>query len=280
MVINADSMQVYRELRILTARPSAEDEARVPHVLYGFVPAREAYSAGRYIADATRALRDAEAAGLRPIIVGGTGLYFKALLEGLAPIPAIPDEVRSHWRSEAQRLGAAALHAVLAERDPAGAARTRPTDTQRIVRALEVIEATGRPLSEWQSLPGRPVLTSEEAIRLVVTLERQELYRRCDLRFDAMMGQGALEEAAALQRLDLSAELPAMNALGLRPLLMHLAGSLTRDEAVSQAKAQTRQYAKRQLTWLRRNMIAWKIIYGQQMEMRTGMERIFSQFQD
>lgn len=279
MVINADSMQVYRELRILTARPTAEDEARAPHVLYGFVPVREAYSAGRYMADATRAIGEARAAGLRPIIVGGTGLYFKALLEGLAPVPAIPVEIRAHWRGEAARLGAAVLHGELARRDPAGAARLHPTDTQRIVRALEVIEATGRPLADWQRFPGRPVLAREETVRLLVSLDRTELYRRCDLRFEAMLAAGALAEAAALQQLGLSAELPGMNALGLRPLLAHLSGRLTLEEAVCQAKVQTRQYAKRQLTWLRRNMIAWLRIDAQQMEKKDVIDRIFSELQ-
>jgi tRNA dimethylallyltransferase len=279
-VINADSMQVYRELRILTARPSAADEARAPHALYGFVPVREVYSAGRYMADATRAIGEARAAGLRPIIVGGTGLYFKALLEGLAPIPAIREEVRAHWRGEAARLGAAVLHGELARRDPAGAARLRPTDTQRIVRALEVIEATGRPLADWQRLPGSPVLACEETVRLLVSLERTELYRRCDLRFEAMLAAGALEEASALQQLGLAAELPGMSAVGLRPLLAHLSGRLTLEEAVSQAKGQTRKYAKRQLTWLRRNMISWRTIDAQELERNGGIDRIFSELRD
>jgi tRNA dimethylallyltransferase len=266
VIMNADSMQVYRELRILTARPSAEDEARVPHALYGFVPASEAYSVGRYMADAARVIAAARAEGRVPIVVGGTGLYFKALLEGLSPIPVVPEVVRARWRAEARRLGAAALHRMLSERDPHMAVRLRPTDPQRIVRALEVLEATGRSLADWQRVAGKPVLSAEAAIRIVVLPERGELYRRCDMRFEAMLRQGALEEVAALRALALDPTLPAMTALGVAPLLAHLAGKATLEGAATQAKADTRRYAKRQLTWLRRNMIAWKWLDTQETE--------------
>jgi tRNA dimethylallyltransferase len=266
VVINADSMQVYRELRTLTARPSAEDEARVPHALYGFVPASEAYSVGRYVADAARAIAAARAERRVPVVVGGTGLYFKALLEGLSPIPAVPEGIRGRWRAEARRIGAAALHRMLAERDPRMAARLRPTDPQRIVRALEVLEATDRSLAEWQRVPGNPVLSAETAVRIVVSLDRAELYRRCDARFEGMLRQGALEEAAALRALALDPKLPAMTALGVAPLLAHLAGQATLEAAATQAKADTRRYAKRQLTWLRRNMIAWTWLDAQEVE--------------
>jgi tRNA dimethylallyltransferase len=259
-------MQVYRELRTLTARPSPEEERRVPHALYGFVPAREAYSVGRYVADAARAIARARAERRIPIVVGGTGLYFKALLEGLSPIPAVPETIRAHWRAEARRLGSTALHRVLAERDPQTAARLRPTDPQRIVRALEVFEATGRPLADWQRVPGEPLLGSETAIRMVVSPERTELYRRCETRFEGMLEQGALDEVAALRALALDPKLPAMNALGVPPLLAYLAGEVTLEAAVTQANADTRRYAKRQLTWLRRNMIAWKWLDAQETE--------------
>ncbi len=260
IIINADSMQVYRELRILTARPTAEEEARVPHALYGHVPGREAYSVGRWIEDVEAALQDAQKRDLRPIIVGGTGLYFKALLEGLSPIPAIPAPIRAHWRSEAERLGAAALHAVLAEKDPEMAARLSATDTQRITRALEVLDATGRSLADWQREAGRPVLDPDETDRYLVMLDRETLYARCDRRFDAMMAGGALQEVRHLLELDLDPELPILGALGVRPLADLLAGRCSAEAAAAQVKAETRQYAKRQLTWLRRNMSAWSAI--------------------
>ncbi len=259
VVINADSMQVYRELRLLTARPAREDEARAPHALYGFVGAAEAYSAGRYAADAARAIGDARAAGRVPIIVGGTGLYFKALLEGLSPVPQIPPEVRAHWRGQAAARPPAELHALLAQRDPEMAARLMPTDPQRIVRALEVLESTGRSLAAWQREPGTPVLDEAATTRLLVLPDRAVHAAAIDARFDAMMAAGALDEVRALLALGLSDELPAMRALGVAPLAAHLAGAISLEAAVAAAKAETRQYAKRQMTWLRRNMISWTI---------------------
>lgn len=263
VVINADSMQVYRELRLLTARPAAEDEARAPHALYGHVPASDAYSAARYAREVAAFLPEARRRGLLPIIAGGTGLYFKALTEGLAPIPEIAPDIRAYWRGEAARQGPAALHEILATRDPEMAMRLRPTDPQRIVRALEVLESTGKSLSHWQSSPGLPVLAEEACERLVIRPERDELRRRCDLRFDRMMKDGALDEVAGLKAMGLDPSLPAMQALGVRALSDHLDGTLSLDEAVERAKAETRQYAKRQETWLRRNMITWRDITAQ-----------------
>jgi tRNA dimethylallyltransferase len=265
-VINADSMQVYRDLRILTARPSREEEAQVPHALYGFVAGSDAYSAGRYAADAADALADARSRALRPIIVGGTGLYFKTLLDGLSPIPAIPDDVRAHWRSAAANAATGELHAKLRERDPAMADRLAAGDTQRIVRALEVLEASGASLLEWQQVPREPVLDAGETIRIVVSPERDELYRRLDARFEAMLGAGAIEEVTALAGLSLDPELPVMRALGVRPLLQLVRGELSREEAVTRSQAETRQYAKRQLTWLRGNMIAWTWLCEKEIE--------------
>jgi tRNA dimethylallyltransferase len=256
-VINADSMQVYRELRVLTARPGAEDAARAPHVLYGHVSGAQAYSAGRYAADAAQAIAAAQAAGRVPIVVGGTGLYFKALLEGLSPIPAPDPQVRAFWRAEAARRPAPELHALLAARDPEMAARLMPTDPQRIVRALEILESTGRSLAEWQRAPGRPALAEAEAERLLLLPPRETHGTAIDTRFDAMMIAGALDEVRAMLALGLSAELPIMRALGVAPLAAHLAGGLSLDAAVARAKTDTRKYAKRQLTWLKRNMIAW-----------------------
>lgn len=263
VVINADSMQVYRELRVLTARPSAAEEARVPHALYGFVPASEAYSAGRFMQDAAAAIAAAEAAGRMPIIVGGTGLYFKALLEGLSPVPAIPADIRARWRAQAANVPAPELHRMLAERDPRMASRLQPTDPQRLVRALEVLEATGLSLADWQRMPGRAVLDAPETTRLVLLPDRAELYRRCDERFDSMLQQGAIGEVARLANLALDPRLPAMGAHGVRPLLAALAGQVTLESAVAQSKVETRHYAKRQLTWIRRNMISWQEISTQ-----------------
>ncbi len=276
-VINADSMQVYQELRVLTARPTPEEEVRAPHALYGFVSAREAYSVGRYLTDAARAIGAAEAQGRLPIIVGGTGLYFKALLEGLSPVPAIPSDIRAHWRGEAQRIGAAELHRVLQERDPEMAQRLRPSDPQRIVRALEVLEATGRSLAEWQSIPGEGILAEEETIRLVLLPDRAQLYRRCETRFDAMMRKGALDEVAALKALALDPRLPAMTAHGVPHLLAALAEKIDLETAVARAKADTRHYAKRQFTWIRRNMQSWTALCAQEMErIMAEMDRMLN----
>ena len=272
-VINADAMQVYRELRILTARPSEEDERKVPHALYGHVPAAEAYSAARYATEARAAIEAAQSSNRTPIVVGGTGLYFKALTEGLSPIPAIPDDIRSHWRARAAEEGAAALHAVLKQRDPEMAARLQETDPQRIVRALEVLEATGVSLARWQEQPGEPVLSIDLERAFVVTRDRAELRSRCDARFDAMMREGALEEVRNLMTLGLSADLPAMRAIGVGPLIALIDGRLTREEAADAAQAETRQYVKRQETWIRRNMIAWKHVSQQEMKTFTGSIR-------
>lgn len=270
VVINADSMQVYRELRVLTARPGPEEEARAPHALYGFVSGRESYSAGRYAMDVAGALAEAQRAGRRPIIVGGTGLYFKTLVEGLSPIPGIPQEVRAHWRAEAAEKGAAHVHAALAARDTDMAQRLAPGDTQRIVRALEVLDATGLSLAEWQRMPRQPVLDLAATVPLVVDVERAELWRRIDARFVQMMQQGALDEVLQLEALGLDPTLPIMTALGVRPLLRHLAGELSREQAVAAGQAETRQYAKRQATWARSNMIAWRRISTHEMEMSAG----------
>ncbi len=257
VIINADSMQVYRELRILTARPSAADEAALPHRLYGHVSGMDDYSVGRWLEDVTAILGDAEAAGRLAVIVGGTGLYFKALLEGLSPIPDIPVEIRGHWRGLGDELSANALYELLRERDPVMADRLAPSDRQRLVRALEVMDATGKSLAQWQEEPGSPLLSFEDVEAVVVAPEREVLYDRCNRRFDEMMEAGGLEEVQALAALELAPDRPIMRALGVRQLLAVVDGRLARDAALAQAKTETRRYAKRQLTWLRRNMIAW-----------------------
>ncbi|MEZ5899434.1 MAG: tRNA (adenosine(37)-N6)-dimethylallyltransferase MiaA [Hyphomicrobiaceae bacterium] len=268
VVINADSMQVYRELRILTARPSPGDEAVCPHMLYGHVGADESYSVGRYVKDAALAVSQAIASGQRPILTGGTGLYFKALLEGLSPIPEVAEDVRAYWRTQAAALGAQRLHEILKERDPVMAARLDPSDAQRIVRALEVLDSSGQSLSHWQALPGTPVLG--EAVKLLVTRERDDLHARADQRFDTMMANGGLEEAQAVLELQLNPDLPAMRALGVAPLLTALRGEMQFPEAIFRAKAETRQYIKRQETWFRKNMMSWMRVSAQQMESDAG----------
>ena len=265
-VINADSMQVYRELRLITARPSAADEARAPHTLYGHVGGAEAYSAGRYAGEAATAINEAQAAGRVPVIVGGTGLYFKALLEGLSPIPAADPEARAFWRAEAARRPAPELHDLLKRRDPEMAARLKPTDPQRIVRALEVLDSTGRSLADWQREPGRPLLAAAETVRLLVLPDREGHGALIDTRFEAMLAGGALTEVRQLMAQGLSTELPVMRALGVAPLAAHLQGTLSLDEAAATAKSDTRKYAKRQRTWLRRNMISWGVVESQYME--------------
>jgi tRNA dimethylallyltransferase len=275
VVINADSMQVYRELRILTARPSPEDEARAPHALYGFVSGAEAYSAGRYAADAAQAIADARAAGRVPIIVGGTGLYFNVLLKGLSPIPPVDPLARAYWRSRAAERPAPELHALLVARDPETAARLMPTDPQRIVRALEVLESTGRSLREWQRTPGQPVLAEAETERFVILPEREQIGPAIDARFDAMLRSGALDEVRALMEHGYSSELPVMRALGVASLASHLSGSRSLEDAVTDAKSQTRKYAKRQRTWLKRNMITWNNIKTKQMESIIASDLAF-----
>ena len=256
-VINADSMQVYRELPILAAHPSPEERARAPHRLYGTIPAAEAYSVGRWLNDAKEAIGAAKAEGRVPILAGGTGLYFKALQEGLAPVPDVPPEIRSLWRDRAARLGAEALHRELGARDPAMAARIPPTDSQRIVRALEVIDATSISLAEWQGAAAAPVLAPQGVVRLVIAPERAAVYAAIDARFDRMVEAGAIGEAGALLALGLDPGLPAMRAHGVRELAGYLTGRTSRAEAIAKAKTETRRYAKRQMTWLKRFMKDW-----------------------
>ncbi len=257
VIVNADSMQVYAELRVITNRPTRQEVDRAPHRLYGIRPAREPYSAGLWLADVRDALAEAKREGWLPIIVGGTGLYFKALTEGLPEMPEIPPGIRARYRRAAQEGPAGALHAELLRRDPATAARLRPSDPQRIARALEVLEATGRPLAEWQAEKQPPLLPLGQTFPIAVTMDRGELYRRCDARFVAMMAEGAIAEAAAIAVLGLDPALPAMRAVGLAPLLAYLRAEMSLAEAAAAAKTATRHYAKRQLTWIRGNFTQW-----------------------
>jgi tRNA dimethylallyltransferase len=259
VVINCDSMQVYRDLRIITARPSPADEAAVPHRLFGYVDAAENWSAGRWLNDARTAIAQAKAAGRVPILAGGTGLYFKALTSGLAAMPAVPGEVRARIREAAADRATPSLHADLSARDPTTASRLRPSDRQRIIRALEVFEATGMPLAKWQEgrhLP--PLIDIERSVALFLTPVRDELRARIDQRFDAMLALGALEEVSALAARGLDKALPAMRAHGVPWLMAHLRGEISLSQAAIEAKADTRRYAKRQFTWFRHQMPGWR----------------------
>jgi tRNA dimethylallyltransferase len=262
VIINADSMQVYGELRVLSARPSAEDEAQVPHRLYGHVPAAERYSVGRWLVDAAAALAEVRQAGRLAIFVGGTGLYFKALTEGLASVPPIPPAVREHWRRRGLAEPPEALHALLAIRDPEGAETIRPSDRARIVRALEVVEATGRPLVEWQRMTEAPapLVDPRSAERMILDPDRAVLHERIAARAEHMVAGGALDEVRALQNLHVDPLMPAMKAIGVREFLAHFAGKLSLDEAVAAIRTETRRYARRQATWFRNQMADWSVV--------------------
>jgi tRNA dimethylallyltransferase len=252
IIINADSMQVYGEAPILTAQPDAAARARVPHLLYGHVSVREAYSTGRYAIDAARALEEARVLGKMPIFVGGTGLYFTALTEGLSDIPPTPPVVRAQARALLDEIGVEELHRRLAAEDPQTAARLKPGDPQRNVRAWEVLRATGRPLAEWQQESGAPVLQDLKLAKFVIDRPRPELRQRIATRFEWMVDQGGLEEAQSLAGLDPA--LPAAKLLGLRPLIALAQGEAVREVALFEAITATRQFAKRQMTWFRHRM--------------------------
>jgi len=257
IIVNADSMQVYRDLRIITARPTPEEEKRAMHRLYGFVDAAENYSVGRWCRDVGEVLKEARSQGCMPILVGGTGLYFKALTTGLAAVPPIPADIRAEVRSRLQREGPPALHVELARLDPATAKRVTINDRSRISRALEVVLATGRPLSDWhiEGLP--PLIDSKRVAKVFISCERKELVHRIERRFAAMLKSGALEEVRRLAARGLDPSLPAMKAHGVPWLIRHLDGEISIEEAVAGAVMDTRRYAKRQLTWFRNQMQDW-----------------------
>ncbi len=261
-VINADSQQVYRDWRILSARPTPGDEIQAPHFLYGHVALDAEYSAGAWLRDLEGVLEQCRARGLRPVITGGTGLYFKALTEGLAPIPPIPPDIRAAAEAELQRLGLARFAARLAERDPETAAALDRANPVRVLRAWEVLEATGTGLAEWRRATSLPLLPLDRTVAFALTPPRPWLHARCDARFDAMLEQGVLDETARVMALGLGPALPGMKALGAPELMAHLAGALSLDEAVTRAKTATRRYAKRQLTWARNQMCHWQVLSG------------------
>ena len=254
IIVNTDSMQVYRDLRILTARPTPAEAARVPHRLYGHVDAAVNFSAGAWVADAAKILAEARAASRLTIFVGGTGLYFKALTRGLSAVPPIPTEIREGVRARLECDGVEALHAELARRDPVAGERLKPRDRTRIARALEVIEATGRSLTDWHRDGLPPLLPPGTFRALFLAPDRDALYARIDARFDAMLKAGALDEVAALAARKLDSLLPAMKAHGVPALMAHLKGKITLEEAAEIGRGDTRHYAKRQFTWFRHQL--------------------------
>jgi tRNA dimethylallyltransferase len=254
VIVNADSMQVYRDLRVITARPTPEEEADVPHLLYGHVDAAVNFSAGSWVTDAAAALAQARALHRLPIFVGGSGLYFKALTRGLSAVPPIPSGIRDAVRARLERDGVESLHAELARRDPPSAERLKPRDRTRIARALEVVEATGRSLTSWHRDGLPPLLPPGQFRALFLEPDRDELYARIDARFAAMLAAGALDEVAALASRKLDSLLPAMKAHGVPALIRHLKGEIGLDEAVVVGRADTRHYAKRQFTWFRHQL--------------------------
>ena len=257
VVLNADSMQVYRDLRILTARPSEAEERAAPHRLYGHVDGAENYSVGRYLRDAAAALDEAWHAGLLPILVGGTGLYFKALLEGLSEIPPVPAEIREEVRREAQGASPEDMHARLAACDPESAARLQAGDRLRVQRAIEVFRATGRPLASFRGSKTPGPLAGVDVAKLFLAPGRDATRARIDARFLAMLRDGALDEVRALGARGLDPMLPIMRAHGVPPLLAHLRGEVTLEEAIAVGQSDTRRYAKRQFTWFRHQMPGW-----------------------
>ena len=259
-IVNADSMQVYEGLRVITARPTPDEEARAPHVLYGHADPAETYSTGQWLREAEAAIASIQVEGRVPIVVGGTGLYFKALTEGLAAVPAIPVEIRENVRARLQRDGVAALYADLMARDPVTAARLMPLDRSRIARALEVVLATGRSIRDWHGEGSEPLLPPSRTVRLFVTLDRAQLVARIEARFAAMIKAGALDEVKALAARHLDPLLPAMKAHGVPWLIRHLAGEITLDEAMAGSIMDTRRYAKRQHTWFRGQMKDWPLV--------------------
>lgn len=254
VVVNTDSMQGYSVLDVLTARPEAADLARAPHYLYGHVHPATAYSTGAWLRDVMKLIEDGTFSERPVIFVGGTGLYFRALAEGISEMPDIPQRVRDRWRYELKEQGAVKLHSLLLREDSAAAMMLKPTDSQRVVRALEVLDASGRSILEWQAERGQPLIDRESARFFVIEPDRAALVARIDKRFDQMLDKGALDEVKRLAALGLDPELPAMKAIGVRELQAAMAGEIGFPEAIERAKIATRQYSKRQTTWFRHQL--------------------------
>ncbi len=253
-VVNADSMQQYRDLRIVTARPTLADHRRARHHLYGHLPAETPGSVGTWLSEATRVIGEIRARDQVPIVVGGTGLYLKSLLKGIAAVPDIPSEIRMATSERFDELGVPGFHQDFSKRDPEQAALLEPGDRQRLIRAAEVLEATGKSLLYWRSQPHKRAMLPEPIVGVALMPPRPALHRRIELRLQAMIDAGALDELETLQKKDLPTDLPLMKAVAVPELLAYLGGSLNLATATTRAVAKTRQYAKRQLTWLRHQL--------------------------
>lgn len=268
-IVNADALQLYADLRVLSARPSEEEQGEIPHHLFGVAGGADGWSVGRWLRAASPIIGAILARGRTPVVVGGTGLYFKALTEGLADVPPTPAAVRHSVASTFDALGEKRFRDLLASADPGAARRIEAGDRMRLQRAMEVLEATGRPLSAWQA-DTAPVLDPDAWRAVAIVPDRAELYARCDARFDAMLAAGALEEVRALLARALDPDLPVMKAVGVRELERHLAGELTLEGAADLARQETRRYAKRQLTWLRNQTPDWPRVTETELEGAWG----------
>ena len=273
-IVNADSMQVYSVLNVLTARPALSELARAPHFLYGHVDPGAAYSTGAWQRDVLQLVDSGALGEATPIFVGGTGLYFRALIEGMSDMPDIVPAVREHWRARLAEEGPDRLHRILLERDPEAAMTLKASDGQRIARALEVLESSGRSILKWQAERGQPLIDLSSARLLVIEPDRAELVGRIEARFDRMIEAGALDEVKSLTALHLDPGLPAMKAIGVRELQAAIAGEMTIDEAITRAKIATRRYAKRQATWFRHQLgPQWKRVNASELSAITGFTK-------
>ncbi|WP_411819772.1 tRNA (adenosine(37)-N6)-dimethylallyltransferase MiaA [Hyphococcus formosus] len=259
-IVNADAMQVYRDLRVLTARPSAEDEAKIPHHLYGVVDGATRYSAGIWAARAAQIIAEIQSRGKTAIVVGGTGLYFRALEEGLSPIPDTPQSAREEALDRWNKLGAEGFRQEVITTDPP-MARLPVGDTQRLLRAWEVQKATGKPLSYFQALPRKP-LVEEVSGRVIIVPVREALYANCDRRAAQMLEEGAIDEVRALMERKLDPAMPVMKALGVAELVSFLSGAADREATLSQLQQNTRRFAKRQMTWFRNQAAEWPQVHN------------------
>jgi tRNA dimethylallyltransferase len=273
IVINADSAQVYRDLRVLTARPSPADEARVPHRLFGYIDGAESCSAARWAQDAAREIAASHAAGKLPVLVGGTGLYLRTLLDGIAPVPEIDPAIRAEVRA----LPVAAAHAALGALDPAAAGHLAAADTTRVARALEVVRSTGRPLAAWQAERTGGIAAKVAQAAVVLLPDREWLLQKCDARATAMFEEGAVEEVRMLlAREDLPADATIRRAIGVPEVAALIAGDATRLQAIEAVRLATRQYAKRQYTWFRNQPPpSWtRIVESQKIDAGPIIDRL------
>ena len=268
-IVNADALQLYSDLTALSARPTPEETAGVPHHLFGVADGADGWSVGRWARAAGPVIDEIMARGRTAVVVGGTGLYFKALTDGLADIPPTPAAVRVGVGKTFDTLGEARFRELLASVDPVAEARIAPGDRMRLSRAMEVLEATGKPLTAWQAKTA-PALPADAWRAVVIEPERDLLYARCDARFEVMLERGALDEVRALIARGLDPDLPVMKAVGVRELAAHLRGEISLVEAAELARRETRRYAKRQLTWLRNQTPDWPRITETDAEAAWG----------